>query len=123
MQQRYLVQHVGEPLALLLPVYVESPNGVVERFGTHVHLVGERLLGEMLERTRELEVLRYVVLPVKTEHCLSLLCIVSVALERHVHACSGVDDALIEDGHLATRVVHGVVGALGKGHAACRYHH
>ena len=38
-----------------------------------------------------------------------------VALERHVDGCSCVDDALVEDSHLAGIVVHRVVGAFGEG--------
>ena len=123
MQERQLVEHVREPLALLLPVDVQAPDGVVERLRTHVHLVGESLFGEVLERTRELEVLREVVLPIHTEHRLALLSVVGVTFERHVHGGAGIDDALVEDGHLAARVVDRVVGAFGERDAACRNHH
>ena len=57
MQQRQAVEKVGEPLALFVPVDVHAPQGVVQRFVAHGHLGGERLFGEMLERTAELEVL------------------------------------------------------------------
>ena len=123
MQEGQLVEHVREPLALLLPVDVQAPDSVAERLRSHVHLVGERLFGEVLERTRELEVLREVVLPVHAEHRLALLSVVGIAFERHVHGGAGVDDALVEDGHLATRVVDRVVGAFGERDAACRNHH
>ena len=123
MQEGQLVEHVREPLALLLPVDVQAPDGVVERLRSHVHLVGESLFGEVLERTRELEVLREVVLPVHAEHRLALLSVVGIAFERHVHGGAGVDDALVEDGHLATRVVDRVVGAFGERDAACRNYH
>ena len=37
-QERYLVQHRGEPLRLLFPVDVQAPDGVTQRFLTHIHL-------------------------------------------------------------------------------------
>lgn len=62
MEERHLVEHIGEPLALLLPVQVDAPKGVVERFGSHRHLVGQRLLREMLQGTAHLEILGEVIL-------------------------------------------------------------
>ena len=109
MEERYLVEHVCEPLALLLPVYVETPEGVVERFRSHRHLCGERLFRQVLEGTAELEVLGEVVFPVQSEHRLPLLCVVGIALERHVDCRSGIDDALVEDCRLSCRIVHAIV--------------
>ena len=43
-QQRYLVQYVGQPLRLLLPAQVQTPKGVVQRLLAHCHLGGQRLL-------------------------------------------------------------------------------
>ena len=80
MQTGQFVEHVGEPLALLLPVHVDAPERVVERFVAHRHLRGKRLFGEMLQRTAELEVLGEVVAPVDTHHRLSLLGVVGGTL-------------------------------------------
>ena len=76
MQERYLVEHIGEPLALLLPVEVHSPERIVERLGSHVHLGGEGLLREMLQGTAHLEILGKLVLPIDAKHGLALLPIV-----------------------------------------------
>ena len=57
MEERYLVEGVGEPLALVFPVDIETDDGVVHGFGSHGYLRRERLLGKMLDGTRELEVL------------------------------------------------------------------
>ena len=43
MQERYLVEHVCKPLALLLPVHVHAPQGVVQGLAAHVYLGGEGL--------------------------------------------------------------------------------
>ena len=43
-QQGQAVEQVGQPLRLLLPVHVESPDGVVQRFLAHGHLGDEGLL-------------------------------------------------------------------------------
>ena len=114
MQERNLVEHVGQPLALLLPVQVHTPQRVVQGFGSHSDLRGERLLHEMLERTTHLEVLREVVSPVHSEHRLSRLSVVGVALERCADGRLGIEDALIENGHLARRIIDAIVGALAE---------
>ena len=62
-----------------------------------------------LESTTQLEVLTEVVLPVEAQHRLALHAIVGVALETHVDRGAGIDDALVEDGHLASRVVDTIV--------------
>ena len=54
-----------------------------------------------LQCTAQLEVLGEVILPVDTVECLSLHTVVTVALQRHVDSCSGIYDALVEDGYLS----------------------
>ena len=122
-EQGQLVEHVGEPLALLFPVEVDAPQRVVERLGSHGHLGGEGLLGEMAQRTAHLEVLAEVVFPVDAEHGLPRLAVVGIAFRRHLHLRPGVEDALVEDGDLAGRIVDGVVAAFGEGDAAGCHHH
>ena len=63
-EEGQFVEHVGEPLTLLLPVEVESPQCVVQWLAAHSHLGGERLLVHLLQRSAQLEVLREVILPV-----------------------------------------------------------
>ena len=123
MQQRQAVEQVGEPLRLFVPVDVDAPQGVVQGLIAHDHLGSERLLGEVLEGSAQLQVLREVVFPVDAHHGLALLGIVGVALERGTDGCVGIEDALVENGHLAGRVVHGVVAALGELHATGGDHH
>ena len=65
-EQRYGIQGVREPLRLLLPVHVQAPECVLQRFRTHVDLSGQRLLVEELEGTSDDEVLGEVVVPVNT---------------------------------------------------------
>ena len=72
----------------------------------------------MAQRTAHHEVLVEVVLPVDTEHRLPRLPVIGVALERRVHLGLRIEDALVDDGHLAGRVVYGIVGALGEGDTA-----
>ena len=45
------------------------------------------------------------------------MCIVALALQRHVDCGTCVDDALVENGHLAGAVIHAIVGTFGKLHA------
>ena len=71
----------------------------------------------MLERSRKLEVLGEVILPVHAEHCFPLLSIIALALQRHVDCGTCVDDALVENGHLAGAVIHAIVGTFGQLHA------
>ena len=56
----------------------------------------------MLQRTTYLEILREVILPVEAEHTLALHAVFRVRLQRHVDVRSGIDDALVQDGHLAS---------------------
>ena len=57
MQEWNLVEHIRKPLTLFLPVDIQSPNGVVEWFRTHIHLSCQRLFREVHEGTTNLEVL------------------------------------------------------------------
>ena len=123
MQERHFVEHVGEPLALLLPVQVHAPEGVVQRFGAHCHLCGERLFREVLHGSAHLEVLREVVRPVHSEHRLARLSEVGVALVGSINLCACVKDALVQDGHLSGRIVDAIVSPFGEFNATCRYMH
>ncbi len=107
----------------MLPVEVEPPDGVVERLRTHCHFGGECLFGQVLQGARHLEVFREVVLPVHSEHGFPFLRVVTLAFKRHVDRRSSIDDALVEDGHLARAVVYGVVGSFRQGDASGRYDH
>ena len=122
-QQRNLVEHVGQPLALLLPVQVHAPDGVVQRFFAHAHLRGQRLFREVLQRTAQLEILREVVGPVHTHHRLAHLPVVCIALVRRIHLRAGIQDALVDDGHLTRTVVHRIVRSLGQRHTAGSHLH
>ena len=122
-EEGYLVEHRREPLALLLPVHAQSPDGVAQRLGTHCHLRGQGLFVQMHQRTTHLEVLRELVFPVHTHHRFALHTVIRVRLQRHLHVGTGVADALIQDGHLTGGVIHRIVAALLEGHAASRHHH
>ena len=120
-EQRQPVEHVGEPLALRLPVDVQSPQRILEGFGTHGDLGRQRLFGEVLQGTANLEVLGEVVLPVEAEHALALQAIVVVGLQRDIDVGTRIDDALVEDGDFASGVVDGIVAALRKTYATSRH--
>ena len=78
---------------------------------------------EVHQRTANLEVFREVVLPVHAHHRLSLHTVLRVRLQRHTHVGPGVDDALVEDGHLTGRIVYSIVRALGQFHTTRRHLH
>ena len=122
-EEGYLVEHRSEPLTLLFPVYAQAPECVAQRLRTHRHLRGEGLLVEVHQRTANLEAFREVVLPVHAHHRLSLHTVLRVRLQRHTHVGPGVDDALVEDGHLTGRIVYGIVRALGQFHTTRRHLH
>ena len=84
MQEWYLVQHIGQPLTLLLPVEVDTPKCIFERFLSHSDLGKQRLLTQMLEGTAHLEILGEVILPVQTEHGFTHHTEIGVAFERHI---------------------------------------
>ena len=49
--ERNLVENIGQPLRLLLPVQIQSPDGVVQWLATHAHFRGKCLLLEAHECT------------------------------------------------------------------------
>ena len=120
MQERYLVEHVCKPLALLLPTDVEAHEGVVDRLRTHRHLGREALFPEMLQRTAYDELLGEVVFPVYAEHGLSFHRVVALTLKRDVDRRSCIDDALVEDSDLARRIIDGIIDTFHQGDTACR---
>ena len=121
MEEGNLVEHRREPLRLLLPVDVQTPYRVAQRFSAHRHLRGERLFGEMHHRAPQLKTLRKLIFPVQPHHRLALHAIVRVRLQRHVHIGAGINDALVQDGHLAGRVIDGIVRTLRQYHTARRH--
>ena len=118
-----LVEHRGEPLTLLFPVHTQAPEGITQGFVAHRHFRGQGLFVEVHQRTRHLEVLREVVLPVQAQHRLTLHAVFRVRLQTHADVRPGIDDTLVQDGHLTCRVVYGIVGALRQLHATRRYLH
>ena len=64
MQERYLVEHGGEPLTLLFPVHAQAPDGVTQGFLAHGYLRGEGLLAQVHQCTTDGETLGEFVLPV-----------------------------------------------------------
>ena len=120
MQEWYLVKHIGEPLTLLAPVEINAPKGVLQRFGAHGYLGSKRLFGEVLDSTAQLEVLGKIILPVQSEHRFSGLSEIGITLQRNVDSRTGIDDALVQDGHLTGTVIYRIVGALFQGDTACR---
>ena len=122
-QQRYLVQYVGQPLRLLLPTKVQAPQGIVQRLLAHRHLCGQCLLRQMHQRTTEDEVLGEVVFPVDAVHRLALHTVVGIRLQRDIDVRACIDNALVDDGHLAGIVVYRVVGAFLQRDATSRHHY
>ena len=76
----------------------------------------------MLQRTTQLQVFAEIVLPIDAEHRLSFLRKVGVALQRNVNVCPRIDNTLVQNSHLTSRVVNRVIGILGQPNAASRHH-
>ena len=120
-QQRQLIEHVRQPLALRLPVNVQTPQRVLQGFRTHSDLRRQRLFAQVLQGTANLEILGEVVLPVDTQHTLALHAVVVVGLQRDIDIGTCIDDALVEDSHLTCGVVDGIVAALRQRHTTSRH--
>ena len=73
--------------------------------------------------TAYLQILRQLVCPVKSQHRLALHAVFGIRLERYTHIGSGVDNALVQNGYLARRIVNRIVRALGQHHATGCYYH
>ena len=123
MQERNLVEHIREPLAFLLPTHIESPNSVVERFGTHIHLCRQCLFRQVHKRTANHKVLREVVFPVQTEHRFALLPIIALAFQRNVYRCTRIYNALIQYSNFARIVIDAIIRAFRQTYTACCYYH
>ena len=123
MEERYLIEHRRKPLRLLFPVNVQSPQRVAQGLCSHRHLRGKSLLGEVHQRTTQLEILTEVVLPVEANHRLALHAVVGIRLQRYIDIGSSIDDALVQDRHLTRRIIHRVVAALSQYHTTSRDDH
>ena len=123
MESRQFVEDIRQPLAFLFPVEVHAPKGIVQGFRTHRHFRRQSLFRQVLHRTAHLEVSGEIVFPVHAEHRLSHLSVIGVTLQRHVHRSSGVDDALVQDGHLSGIVVHRVVSTFRQRLSSGGHHH
>ena len=95
MQERQFIEHVGKPLTLFLPIQIQAPKRVVQRFFSHHNFVHQGLLGEMLKGSAELKVVRKVIFPIQTKHGFALHAIIIVAFKRHIHRRSGIQNALV----------------------------
>ena len=122
-EERNLVEHVREPLALGLPVDIDAPQRVAQRFRAHGNLRGESLLMQVLNSTANLEFLREFVFEVESEHALAYLSVVGIGLKAHVDGRSGVDIALVKNCHLAGRVVNAIVATLDEHRTSGRHLH
>ena len=122
-QQRQFVEPVCEALALLLPGKVQPPKRVVQRFGTHGHLGGERFLAEVHESTSHLEILGEVIREVQAEHGFALHTIVRVTLQADVHTGARIQNALVENFNDARIIVHGIIGTFHQGLASSSNDH
>ena len=100
MEERYLIEHIGEPLTFFLPVYIDTPKCIVQRLFSHAHLRCQSLFTQMLKCTTQLKILREIILPVYAEHGLSGLSIIVIALAGGTYRCTGIDQTLVEDRHL-----------------------
>ena len=122
-QERYLVKHRCEPLRLLFPVDIQSPDGVAQRFFAHVNLRCKCLLVKMHDCTTNLQTLRQLVLPVESQHRFALHAIFGIRLERYTYVGTSIYDALIQDCNLTCRVIHRVIRTLVKHNSTSRYYH
>ena len=77
----------------------------------------------MLQGTANLEILGEVVFPIEAKHALALQTVVVIGLQRDIDTGTSVDDALIEDGHLASGIVDGIVAALSERDTTSRHNH
>ena len=123
MQERNLIEHIRKPLTLFLPIDVQSPNGVVERFRTHIHLCCQWLFRQVHECTTNLKILREVVFPVYTYHRLAFLLVSTLAFQRYVDSRTCINDALVKDSHLAGTVINAIVRTLIQGYTSRCYYH
>ncbi len=73
--------------------------------------------------TAQLEVLGEFILPVRVRTSFFGSVRSRYCSPENVDRRTGIDDALVEDGHLAGTVIHRIVGALFQGDTACRNHH
>ena len=122
MQERYLVKYIGKPLALLLPIEIDTPKSVLQWFRTHGNLRCQSLFGKMLQGTTHLEVFGEIILPVHTKHGLASLTIIRITFQGYIDRSTRIDDALVENGNLTRIVINRIVATLCQGNTTCGYY-
>ena len=81
MQQRQFVEHIRQPLALCLPIDVQTPQRILQRFRAHGNFRCQGLFTQVLQGTAYLEILGEIILPVEAEHAFALHAIIVVGLQ------------------------------------------
>ena len=122
MQERYLVKYIGKPLALLLPIEIDTPKSILQWFRAHGNLRCKSLFGKMLQGTTHLEVLGEIILPVHTKHGLASLPIIRITFQGNIDRSTRIDDALVENGNLTRIVINRIVATLCQGNTTCGYY-
>ena len=119
----YLVHNVGEPHKLVVIAEVQAPDGVVDGLGAYRHFLGDGTLGEVHHGGSDVEIFIELVVEVETEERFALSAEHRLVFHRHIDACSGIDDALVEDSYDTHVVIHRVVAVFGEGYTSGSYHH
>ena len=112
LNERQFVDHVGEPLTLFLPAYMQSPKCVLQRLVAHAYLCCEWLFTKVHQGTTHSEVLVDGIVHVQAEHRLSLHAISVVALYGSADIGACIDETLVDDGYAAHIVIDRIVSIL-----------
>ena len=96
-QERELIDHVSQPLALRLIGGVQTPQGVLDRLASQGGLHGHRHLRHVHDRTAQGEVFRELVVQIQADHRLSLHVKGGLILQGDADRRTAGDDALIQD--------------------------
>ena len=115
---RNAVDGIGQPHEVLVPLEVEAIYCVVDWDIARCYFLGQRLLMQVDDRCPEGEVLREVVLRIKTHHRLSLQAVFRLVFEADTHVGATLYDALVEYGHHTHCVIDRIVGVLDQSRAS-----
>lgn len=105
------VKHIGEPLTLLAPVEIDAPRV----FFSGSEPMDTLVVSACSERCWIVPLnWKFLVnhTPSSVRTSFSRLSEIGITLQRNVDSRTGINDALVQDGHLAGTVIYRIVGAL-----------
>ena len=120
-QERQLIQHIRQPLALTLIGGIQSPQGIPDRLIAQGCLGRQGHLRHVHDRTTDHEILGKLIIQVQTDHRLTLHIVGRLVLQGDTDRRSTRNNTLIQDRHNTGGVIDRIIHILGQDRATRRH--